>query len=245
MAHVTVHRDDLELDEPVLVEGLPGLGLVGKIAVDHMVETFEMPHIASCHCDGLPEIAVYDADGHGIESPVRIHADEQRDLLALQSDVPISPSAATEFASCVTGWFAEVDALPLFVTGAQRSGGQTTDIFGISTGEADDQLDSLEVQTPDERGVVSGPTGALLYHAGRAEIDSLGFVVEANAQFPDPAAAKVLLERAIEPVAGVDIDTDALIEQAQDISEAKEKLARRMQDAGDERSQAQPVSMFQ
>ncbi|MEF8882717.1 MAG: PAC2 family protein, partial [Halapricum sp.] len=51
MAHVNVHREDLDFDEPVLVEGLPGLGLVGKIAADHLVDTFEMDHYASIHCD--------------------------------------------------------------------------------------------------------------------------------------------------------------------------------------------------
>lgn len=245
MAHVSVHREDIELDDPVLVEGLPGLGLVGKIAVDHLVDAFEMPHYASCHCKGLPEVAVYDADGHGVEPPVRIHADEERNLLVLQSDIPISPSAAEEFAGCVTGWFAEVDALPLFVTGAQRNSQETTDVFGIATGDAGSRLDELDVQTPSERGVVSGPTGALLYQAGMNDLDSLGFIVEASPQFPDPAAAKALLERAIEPIAGIDVDTEALVERAQEISEAKEKLAQRMQEAGDERSQAQPVGMFQ
>ncbi|QCC52141.1 proteasome assembly chaperone family protein [Halapricum salinum] len=245
MAHVSIHREDIELEDPVLVEGLPGLGLVGKIAVDHLVDAFEMAHYASCHCKGLPEVAVYDADGHGVEPPVRIHADERRNLLVLQSDIPISPSAAEEFASCVTGWFAEVDALPLFVTGTQRRDQETTDVFGIATGDAGSRLDDLGVKTPGERGVVSGPTGALVYQASMNDLDSLGFIVEASPQFPDPAAAKALLERAVEPVADIEVDTDALIERAQEISEAKEKLAKRMQEAGDERSQAQPVGMFQ
>lgn len=245
MAHVTVHRDDIELDDPVLIEGLPGLGLVGKIAVDHLVDTYGMPHYASCHCDGLPEVAVYDADGPGIEPPVRIHVDQERNLLALQSDIPISPSAAAEFASCVTAWFDEVDALPIFVTGTQRDGQEATDVFGISTGGAEAHLDGLDVKTPGERGVVSGPTGALLYQAGQQNLESLGFIVEASPQFPDPAAAKVLLEHAVEPIADIDVDTDQLVERAQEISEAKERLARQMQEAGDEGSQAQPIGMFQ
>lgn len=245
MAHVSVQRPEIELDEPVLIEGLPGLGLVGKIAADHLVETFDMPHYASCHCEGLPEVAIYDTTGPNVEPPVRIHADESRDLLVLQSDVPISPSGATEFAACVTGWFAEVDALPLFITGTQRRGEETTDVFGIATGEAAPRLDALDVANPPERGLVSGPTGALLYHTQRADLDSLGFVVEATPQFPDPAAAKVLLDRAIAPVADVDVDTDVLLDRAQEISEAIEQLAQRMQQADDEGSRAQPVGMFQ
>jgi len=59
MAHVEIHRDDIELDAPTLVEGLPGVGLVGKLAADHLVDAFEMVHYGTARCDGLPEIAVY------------------------------------------------------------------------------------------------------------------------------------------------------------------------------------------
>ncbi|QSG09245.1 Archaeal enzyme of ATP-grasp superfamily [Halapricum desulfuricans] len=245
MAHISVHREDIALEEPVLVEGLPGLGLVGKIAADHLVESYDMAHYASVHCDGLPEVAIYDADGHGVEPPVRIHADEERNLLVLQSDIPISPSAAKEFATCVTGWLDDRNAFPLYVSGMQRSDEQTTDIFGLAVAGAGEQLEGLDVSTPDERGVVSGPTGALVYHAERAGLDALGFVVEASPQFPDPAAARALLDTVVEPVADVEIETETLVEKAQEISEAKERLAQRMQQAEDESSQAQPVGMYQ
>lgn len=243
MAQITVEDGDVELDDPVLVEGLPGLGLVGKIAGDHLVDSFGMDHYATCHCEGLPEIAVYDEDG--VEPPVRLHADEQRDLLVLQSDIPISPSAATSFAGCVTGWLAEQDALSLFVSGIQRDGDETTDIVGVATGGADDYLSTLEVGSPGERGVVSGPTGALLHQANHQDLDSLGLIVEASPQFPDPAAAKVLLERVVEPLAGVTVDTDVLVDRAQEISAARERLAKQMQQADDEGSRAEPLGMFQ
>lgn len=244
MARVDAHRPDIELDEPTLIEGLPGLGLVGKIAVDHMVDTFEMAHYASCRCEGLPEVAVYDQDG-AVRPPVRIHADPERDLLALQSDVPISPSGAREFATCVTGWFAEVDTLPLFVTGTQRAEEGRTNIYGISTGDAGGRLADLGLEAPSERGVVSGPTGAMLYQANVQDLDSLGLVVEASPQFPDPTAAKHLIDEAVSPLTGLDIDTEALVERAEEISKARERLAQQMQAAEDESSQAQPVGMFQ
>lgn len=245
MARVSVHRDDIDLDEPILIEGLPGLGLVGKIAADHLVDTFEMPHYASCHCQGLPEVAVYDTDEYGIEPPVRIHADPERNLLVLQSDIPISPSGAREFAGCVTGWFAEVSALPLFITGTQRREEERTNVYGIATGDAGDRLSAQDIATPPERGVVSGPTGALLYQAKLQGMDSLGLVVEAAPQFPDPTAAKVLLDQAVAPIADIEIETDSLLDRAQEISEARERLAQRMQQSEDESSRAQPLGMFQ
>ena len=46
VSHVDTHEEDVEFESPTLVEGLPGVGLVGKIAVDHLVETFDMQHYA-------------------------------------------------------------------------------------------------------------------------------------------------------------------------------------------------------
>ena len=245
MARVSIEREDLTLSNPVLVEGLPGLGLVGKIAADHLVERLEMPHYASCHCEGLPEVAVYDSAGSGVQPPVRIHAAPDHDLLVLQSDIPVSPSGATQFASCVTGWFAEMDVLPLFISGIQREDQSQTGVYGIATGDASDRLDAHDISTPPERGLVSGPTGALLYQAQMQDLDSLGLVVESASQFPDPAAAKTLLETAICPIASIDVETDVLLDRAEEISQARQRLAQQMQDSEDESSRARPLGMFQ
>lgn len=245
MARVSIERDDISLDSPILVEGIPGLGLVGKIAADHLVETLEMPHYASCFCEGLPEVAVYEPDDARVRPPVRIHAAPEEDLLVLQSDVPISPSSAREFATCVTGWFAEHDVFPLFISGIQRYEDDQTRLYGVATGDAASELEAHGLGLPGERGVVTGPTGALLYQAEVQNLNSLGLIVEASPQFPDPGAAKQILDEAILDIADIDIDTEVLLERAQEISEARERLAQQMQQSDDESSRARPLGMFQ
>ncbi|WP_336328095.1 proteasome assembly chaperone family protein [Halovenus sp. HT40] len=245
MAHVREHTD-LNLDSPMLVEGLPGVGIVGKIATDHLVENFEMEYYASCHCDGLPRTAVYEEGDRSIRPPVRIYADEQRDLLALQSDVPVSPESAPEFASCVTGWLADNDVLPIYLSGLPQEKADPPKMYGVGVGAAQDRLADHDIDAPSESGMISGPTGALLAEAGEQELAAIGIVVQANPQFPDPEAARTVLVNAIEPLLSVDIDTDKLVDQAEEIAEAREKLAQRMQEATQqESSQAKPLGMYQ
>jgi uncharacterized protein len=245
MAHVQVHDDGIALDSPILVEGLPGVGLVGKIAADHLVNTFEMTHYASCHCEGLPDAAVYHEDSHGVVPPVRIYADESRDLLVLQSDVPVSPAEADEFATCLTGWLDERDAFPLYLSGLPAEKEGVPAMHGVATGSAGDVLTEHDVSTPGQSGMISGPTGSLIYQAEKTGLDSVGLVVESSKQFPDPEAARVLLVDAIEPIAGIDIDTQELVDQAEEIAKAREQLAQKMGEADDESSQAQPLGMYQ
>jgi uncharacterized protein len=244
MAHVDVHSD-MELESPILVEGMPGVGLVGKIAADHLVRTLDMEYYASCHCDGLPSVAVYDEDDRTVRPPVRIYADETRDLLVLQSDVPISPQGAPEFVSCLADRFAQEDVLPLCLSGLAEEKDGVPTMYGIGTGRGPELLEEHDIETPKESGMISGPTGALLAEVGERELDGIGLVVQANKQFPDPEAARVLLVDAIEPLADIEVSTDLLVEQAEEIADAREKLAKQMQQADDESSQAKPLGMYQ
>ncbi|WP_158057633.1 proteasome assembly chaperone family protein [Halorussus halophilus] len=248
MATVNVHAEGVTLDEPVMVEGLPGIGLVGKLATDHLVETFDMTYYASLECEGIPPLSVYQEDSRDVLAPVRLYVDEERDLLALQSDVPVSASAASDFASCVTEWLAEHDATPIYMSGLpeEKQADQIPELTGVATGTAGALLDEHDVGVPSERGAVSGPTGALLSEANKRELDAVGLVVQSDPQFPDPEAARILIEHGIGPIAGIDVDTNDLVEHAEEITEQKQQFAQRMQEAeDDESSQAKPLRMFQ
>ena len=244
MAHVD-ELVDVSLSEPVLVEGLPGLGLVGKIAADHLVEEFDMDYVAGIHCGGIPKVAVYHGGSPEVLPPVRIYADEERDLLVLQSDVPVSPSSAEEFASCVTGWLQSNEVFPIYLSGLAEEKDTPPSVYGIATGEAGSRLETAGISPPAEGGLVSGPTGALVHAAAEEEFDAVGIIVQSERQFPDPEAARAVIEYGVEPLADIDANTDALTEHAEEIRKVREKMAKRVQQADDASSEAQPIRGFQ
>lgn len=245
MANIDIVNEDIEPNGAMLVEGLPGVGLVGKIVADHLVNIHEMEYFAGVHCEGVPQTAVYRGESSELRPPVRLHANEDHNLLVLQSDVPISPSKATEFAACITGWIDSNDITPLYLSGLPDQSDDVPELYGVATGEGATLLDEAGIVPPADGGLISGPTGALVYHAGRNDLDSVGLIVETNPQFPDPEAARVMLEGGIEPLTGIDVNTEDLVEQAEQIQEAREQLAQRMHQADDESSQAEPIRMFQ
>ncbi|WP_348609030.1 proteasome assembly chaperone family protein [Halobaculum rarum] len=247
MGHIDV-VSERSFDDPVLVEGLPGVGLVGKIVADHLVETLDMELYATVHCDGLPAAAAYAAGDRAVTTPVRLYADADADLLVLQSDVPVSPDAAEEFAGCIEGWFREESVTPLYIAGLRREGDgeELPTLTGLSVAGADAVLDGLDIAAPDSAGLVSGPTGVLLSHAMEADLPAVGLVVEVDPQFPDPVAARVVLEAAIDPITGVDVNVEKLDEQAERIQRAKEQLAAQLEQQQEENiSQAQRLRMYQ
>lgn len=246
MAQIRLQGPSVDLEEPIFVEGFPGLGLVGKIATDHLVRELDMRYFASVDCDGLPGIGVYRGGDRTARPPVRLYASEEHDLLALQSDAPIKSEVVDEVAECLTGWIVTQEATPIYLSGlpAEREG--TPSMYGIGTGDAGETLETHDIDIPPEDGVVTGPTGALINRAAQRDYDSVGLVVESSPQFPDPEAASVLLEEGIAPIADLEVDVQDLTDRAEEIREKREQFAQQMQQIGqDESSQAQPLRMYQ
>ncbi|NGM69527.1 proteasome assembly chaperone family protein [Natronolimnobius sp. AArcel1] len=247
MARINTQGAPVDLENPTLIEGFPGVGLVGKIATDHLVDQLEMRYYASVHCEGLPRIGVYRGGDRTVRPPVRLYVSEEHNLLALQSDAPIGAQAAGSVANCVTNWIVDQDATPLYLSGlpAEREDGDPS-VYGVATGNAGSLLEDHAVDKPPEDGVITGPTGALINRGAQLGYDTLGLVVECNPQFPDPEAAGILLEEAIAPISGLEIDVDELLERAEEIRAKREQFAQQMQAlAQDESSQAQPLRMYQ
>ena len=246
MVEVTVHGD-ADLTEPVLVEGLPGVGLVGKIATDHLVEELGMEEYATVAGEGTPSVAVFEPGDPRARPPVRIFADGEADLLALRSEAPLPSAAAPAVAEALTEWLAEAGATPVYQTGfpSRRDPDEPPSVVGVATGGADRLLEAADVDPPENGGMISGPAGSLLERAAREGLDAVGLVVETDPRFPDPQAARYLLEESVGPIAGVDVDTRRLVERAEEIIEQREELAQRMQQAEDGSSRAAHVGMYQ
>ncbi len=245
MTQIDIVNEAVSLDKPVLVEGFPGVGLVGKMAVDHLIDTFEMDHYANVHCGSIPPIATYRGETHELATPVRLYVDAERDLVALQSDVPIGPEAATEFGDCVAGWFADTGVVPIYLSGLPRQTDGPPALYGVSSGTVAGLLSAAGIDTPAGMGLISGPTGALLAHALEDDSDALGLIVESDPQLPDPVAARVVIEQGIEPIAGVSVPTEKLSTRADEIEEARAQLIKRMQQSTTDSSRAEPLQMYQ
>lgn len=65
---------DPELRDPVLVEGLPGVGHVGKLAAEHLLEEFESTLVRRVYADEFPPQVDVDEDGVASLTCAEFHA---------------------------------------------------------------------------------------------------------------------------------------------------------------------------
>lgn len=233
-AAASFHRSaDLEAESPTLIEGLPGHGLVASIAVDQISDQLGLEEYGTIRSDAFPPVASF-TDGL-VQDTVRVYGGTEPDIMTLQSDVPIPEDAFGELSRCVLEDLVDEFGRAIFLAGAPaQSEDQRGDVVGVATTE--DQKAALEdagIELAAESGAVSGVTGALINACYQADVPAALLLVRADPRLPDPAAARSVIETALEPLVEFDIDTTELREQAEEIQRRKQQVAQQLQQAQD------------
>jgi len=132
MDHIEVDEvADPDLRDPVLVEGLPGVGHVGKLAAEHLLEELDAELVRRFYTDSFPPQVTVDGDGVAELASAELYA-----VTALE------PGAADDGGdSAVDGDDDGADE----ATDAADEGGDTTDAVD---GDGDESLDGNPSATP-------------------------------------------------------------------------------------------------
>jgi len=220
---------ELEATAPTLIEGLPGHGLVAAIAVDQITRQLELAHHGNVVSEDFPPVTSF-VDGR-VRDLVRVYARDDPPVMTLQSDVALPGYSFQSLSRCVLEDLAPEFERAIFLAGSPaESEEEIGDVFGVATTDAvEEQLLSANVELARGLGLVGGVTGALVTACYHADVPAAVLVVKANPFLPDPAAARSVIENALEPLVHFDIDTTELEEQADQIRQQMEQIARHYQ----------------
>lgn len=237
---------DVELDAPVLIEGLPGYGLVAAIAVDRITEARGLEHHGRVTADEFPAVTTFE-DGL-VRDLVRVYAGTDPDVLTLRSDLALPESAVAPLANCVVSELAAEFGRAVFLAGAPA---ETDDDRGTVRGVATDEavradLEAAGVTLGAEPGLVGGVTGGLVRECHRRDVPAALLIVDAHPYLPDPTAAAAVVDEALEPLVGFEVDTTPLRERAERIEREMRQVAEQYR-AAEQRRDETPADtrMFQ
>ncbi len=237
---------ELTAESPTLIEGLPGLGLVAAIAVDQITKQLDLKQHGTIVSEDFPPVTSFH-DGR-VRDTVRVYAGEDPDVMTLQSDVPIPPGAVKSLSRCVLEDLADEFDRAVFLAGAPaESEEQLGEVIGIATtDELEEAIVDAGITIAEGTGTIGGVTGALVNDCYHADIPAAVLVVRSNPYIPDPGAAHEVIENALEPLVDFDIDTDELLEQAEEIQRQKQQIAEQLQQyQQDDAEQPRTAGMFQ
>jgi len=221
------------LTEPILVEGLPGVGNVGKLAAEHLVEQLKATKFADIYSKYFPPQVLVDDDGL-----IRLVNNElffskgdgtRPDIIILVGDYQgLSPEGQYELSDHVLNVMKGMGVKRIYTLGGYGVGKmlEKPRVLGAAT-------DKELVEEMKEKGVIfskgepgSGIVGAsgLLLGLGKIySIRSVCLMGETSGYFVDPKGAEAVL-RILTGILGVEVDYKALEEKAEQIESITSKL---------------------
>lgn len=246
MVACSFHREtERQSDAPTLIEGLPGHGLVASIVADQITKQLELKRYGGIRSEEVPPVLSF-RDGR-VQDTVRVYSGADPDVLTLHSDIGLPPQAFKPFSECVLEDLAAEFSRGVFLAAAPaQSEEQHGELLGVATTDAiEAELEAVGVQMADGDGLVGGITGALVDECYLREIPAALLLVRADPYTPDPDAARIVIETALEPLLEFDIATQDLKAQATRIEQRKEQIARQFEESQQLPESPQSVHMYQ
>ncbi|MFB6252647.1 MAG: proteasome assembly chaperone family protein [Halobellus sp.] len=231
--------DDIEVEtleeptlrNPVLIEGLPGVGHVGKLAAEHLLEEFDSEMVARVYSDEFPPQVGVDDDGVTSLACAEFHAVETdgRDLLVLTGDHQAqSHSGHYHLTDAFLDLAASFDVSSIYALGGVPTGElvEEPDVLGaVNDAETVDELTDAGVKFRDGEpaGGIVGVSGLLLGLGERRALSGACLMGETSGYLVDPTSAQAVLE-VLETVLGFEVGYDSLEERAEEMKEVAEKI---------------------
>ncbi len=219
--NVKIITKPLSLENPIIVEGFPGIGLVGNIASQHLIDELEMEYLGSVESKYFPPIAVL---FNGIiNMPVRIYESKEHNILTIISDIPIHPTISYEVSKVLMDWAQSVNVKEIVSIAGIATMSSEEKVFGAATN--DDMLNKIKDHVEIfQVGTISGISGSVMTECFMRNVPAISLLGETNSPNPDPRAAASVI-KVLNIIYDLPIDTDNLMEQAEQIEIELQKLA--------------------
>jgi len=229
---VIIEKEEVELKNPILIEGLPGLGMVGKIAVKYLIKQLKARKFAELYSPHFAYYVLVDSKGSIslLKNEFYYWRNEngENDLILLTGDSQ---------AQTVEGQYEVADAILEFarkknakiiitVGGYRRDVTGTPQVFASATSPEvlKKALDAGSISSPPGSPIV-GAAGVLLGLAKFKQIDGICLLGETPGYMPDPKAAKSVLT-VIMRMLGLKLDLTDLDREIYKIAQVEEELRR-------------------
>jgi hypothetical protein len=224
-----------KLKNPVLIEGLPGIGNVGKLAVEHLIEVTKAKKFAELYSKDFPPQVFINPDG-----TIKLVNNEfyyrkatkkkERDLILLTGDYQgLSSQGQYELVEAILNLAEELGVKEIFTLGGYGLGHEikepkvlfaTTDRHLVKT----TQKYGAIFKKNEPGGGIIGASGLLLGLGKLRGFEGACFMGETPGYLVDPKSAKAVL-KIITKITNIDIDFTRLEAKAKEIEFIAKQLS--------------------
>ncbi|MDR2866501.1 MAG: proteasome assembly chaperone family protein [Methanomassiliicoccaceae archaeon] len=232
MENIVKFDERPDLRDPVFIEGLPGVGNVGKIAADHLAEKLNAKRFASVYSKHFPPQVTLDHEcvAHLASNGLYYVKDAgKNDLIFLLGDFQgMTAEGQFELAEEFVTLAISMNVSKVFTLGGYGIGNVVEDprvLGAVSSASMKPELERHGVTfVPGEPSAgIAGASGLILGMAQVRGIDAACLMGETSGYFIDHKSSAVLL-KVLMNILDVDIDTKELDERSQQMDEFTSKI---------------------
>jgi uncharacterized protein (TIGR00162 family) len=216
-----------KLKHPLLIEGLPGIGNVGKVAVEHLIEMTKAVKFAELYSKDFPPQVFINTDG-----TIKLVNNEfyywkakkknQRDLVLLTGDYQgLSASGQYELAETILDICESLGVKEVFTLGGYGLGYEVKEpsvLFATTNRKLVEKIKKYGAvfRKNEPGGGIIGASGLLLGLGKLRGFEGVCFMGETPGYLVDPKSAKAVL-KVITRIMNLDIDLSQLERKAEEI----------------------------
>ncbi|MBU0460184.1 MAG: PAC2 family protein [Nanoarchaeota archaeon] len=193
---------------PTIIEGFPGFGLIGTIAIEFLLEHLETEKIGIIEMEDMPAmIAIHQ---NKVIEPISIHYNKKYNLVLIHA-INIGKNQGWKLASQIDDMAKLLGAKQIIsLEGVGSPNPGSGRVFYYST-QNHVQKKLGGSASPLMEGIIVGVTGALLAKSTKTPI--LALFAEAKSNMPDSRAAAEII-KALDAYTGLKVDPKPLLKQA-------------------------------
>ncbi|MCX8194482.1 MAG: PAC2 family protein [Candidatus Micrarchaeota archaeon] len=225
------------MKRPVLIEGFPGLGLVGTISASYLIEKLKMEPLGYITSDQFPPIAA--VHNHRPLFPARMYWSSKYDMVVFVSEFVIPIGAVNELADKIYEFAQKNKVQKIISLGGITIKGEQDTVYAISSSpKVSERLAHIKGVELIKEGATTGVTGMLLAKGAIEGYPVVSLLAESQEGYMDPKAASMVL-KVLSELLNISIDTTALEDEAKLIDEKVKKIMNKAKSAHSDYKKAQ------
>ena len=223
-----------KLSNPILIEGLPGIGNVGKLAVEHLIDTINAKKFAEIYSKDFPPQVFINPDGtvELVKNEFyywKAKKEKQRDLILLTGDYQgLSSRGQYELVDCILDMCEELGANELFTLGGYGLGHDISKPKVLCATTHKELVKEMKkhgavFKKNEPGGGIVGASGLLLGLGKLRDFKGVCFMGETPGYLVDPKSAKEVL-KILMSITQIEVNLSALENKAKEIELIAQQL---------------------
>jgi len=220
---IIIEKKKIKVRRPILIEGLPGIGLVGKLAADHMVKELKAEKIAELYSPHFPHQVLMRKKGTMRMLRNKFYLirgtgnNKARDIIVLVGDVQaVTSEAQYEVCGKILDYFEKLGGKTIYTLGGYGVGKivEKPRVFGACTHKRlIEPMKKHGVVFGEANGSIIGAAGLLLGMGRLRGMHGVCLMGETHGGYVDARCAQSVLE-VLGRILGLKINMDKLEERA-------------------------------